>query len=157
MSLDVYLYADEPVIHVRPSIYVREGGRTREVTQEEWEQMHPEGLEPAMAPSPFRRSLMETDEHELYWANITHNLVAMAAQARLYDPIWRPDSHNIEKARALIPYLTQGLETLEKNPEFFRAYDAKNGWGTYDQFVAFVQEYLEACEKYPDANIKVSR
>lgn len=39
----------------------------------------------------------------------------------------------------------------------FRAYDSPNGWGTYDNFVPWLEKYLAACEEYPDAEVRVSR
>jgi hypothetical protein len=36
-------------------------------------------------------------------------------------------------------------------------YEHGNGWGDYDGFITFVRDYLEACEQYPDANVRVSR
>jgi hypothetical protein len=43
------------------------------------------------------------------------------------------------------------------DPERFEVYDSPNGWGLYEHFVPFVEAYLEACEKYPDAEVSVSR
>lgn len=153
MSLDIYLYADEPVMQVRQSIYVRKSGRTKEVSKEEFDQMLPEGME--------LRSV-EEERNKLYWANITHNLGKMASEVNitpdvsLYKALWRHEELNIEKAKDLIPYLREGLEILGKDPEFFKQYDAPNRWGAYDQFVSFVRQCLEACEKYPEAEVEAS-
>jgi hypothetical protein len=86
--------------------------------------------------------------------NITHNLTAMAAAAGIYDCIWHPEYVD---ADSLIEPLTNGLELLRSDPERFRKYDAENGWGTYEQFVEFVEAYLNACKESPDATIGVCR
>jgi hypothetical protein len=39
----------------------------------------------------------------------------------------------------------------------FKMHDAPNGWGTYEQFLPWLEEYLRACEENPDAIVMVSR
>lgn len=89
--------------------------------------------------------------------NITHNLTTMADKAGLYESIWRPEENGITKANQLIPILQNGISMMEKDPSFFKQYDSKNKWGTYDQFVPWLREVLETCENYPNADIRVSR
>lgn len=113
----------------------------------------------------------------LYCGNITHNLGKMADKAGIYEALWRPhrlkDNYNIPEgdydaeykfekenpscAREIIGKLALGLDLLKKEPEYFKKFNSPNGWGLYKHFVPFVDEYLEACEKYPDAKIVVSR
>jgi hypothetical protein len=92
-----------------------------------------------------------------YIANITHNLNTMAEAAKLYLPLWNPEMINITKAKELIVILERGLRELERYPEYFKKYTPMNGWGSYDNLVEFVKNYLEACRKYPEAEVKVSR
>lgn len=94
---------------------------------------------------------------EGYWANITHNLSRMADEAGIGDHLWRPEEIGITKAEQLIEPLTEGLKRMRADPSHFRTFDASNGWGTYDDFIPWIQEYLNACIKYPDAEISVSR
>lgn len=89
--------------------------------------------------------------------NITHNLGEMAAEAGIYDALWRPDEHGYQKAEQIIPALRAGLALLESDPERFKKFNSPNGWGMYEHFVPFVRAVLEACEEYPDADIEVSR
>lgn len=93
----------------------------------------------------------------LFSANITHNLNTMASQAGIYEALWRPEEIGITKASQLIPILEKGLEKLQANPAQFRVLNPCNGWGSYDGFVPWVREYLEACKRYPDATVEVSR
>ena len=58
---------------------------------------------------------------------------------------------NAKYAGDLVEALESGLADLEKRPEYFRQFDASNGWGTYTHFVPFVRECLEACKEHPKA------
>ena len=100
--------------------------------------------------------LMESSS-EVYWANITHNLNKMADEAGIYKHLWRPDEVDITKASQLIEPLQAGLEKLKANPEHFEKFNSPNGWGMYEHFVPFVEKYLQACEEYPKADVRVSR
>jgi hypothetical protein len=94
---------------------------------------------------------------ELYWRNITHNLNKMAEAAGIYDVLWHPEDANIKYAEDMIPIIEGGLKKLKENPEQFKPYSAKNGWGTYEQFVPWLEEFLDGCRAYPDGLVEVSR
>lgn len=148
MSLDVYLTVPQSVSR-GSGIFVRENGSTREITRAEWDEKFP-GLEPAVV-------IDDADSHEIYSANITHNLGRMASEAGIYIALWRPDEIGITHAHQLIPLLREGLVRLKSDPDKYRQHDASNGWGTYKDFVPFVEAYLSACESHPDAVVNVSR
>lgn len=113
----------------------------------------------------------------LYWANITHNLGDMADEAGIYEALWRPhrlkDGYNIPEndheaewrfedenktiAKDIIPLLEKGLADLKARPKHFEKFNSPNGWGMYENFVPFVEEYLKACKEYPDAIIEACR
>ncbi len=92
-----------------------------------------------------------------YSSNITHNLGEMADKAGIYKALWRPEELKIAKAKQLIEPLEKGLTDLKARPEYFANFDAPNGWGLYEHFVPFVQEYLDACKVHPEAYVGVSR
>lgn len=92
----------------------------------------------------------------VYDANITHNLGPMAREAGIYAHLWRPDDIGIEKAGQLIQPLTDGLALLKSDPERFKAFNSPNGWGMYEHFVPFVENYLNACIESPGARVEVS-
>lgn len=102
-------------------------------------------------------------EHErektenFFSANITHNLGDMADAAGIYKHLWRPDEIGITKAAQLIEPLRVGLALMKDDPKRFKKFDAKNGWGLYVHFIPWIENYLAACESYPDATIEVSR
>ena len=94
---------------------------------------------------------------DVFDRNITHNLGEMAEEAGIYKALWRPDENGFEKGSDLIPVLEAGMKDLKERPEYFMKFDAPNGWGMYIHFVPFVEAVLEACKKYPNALIWVSR
>lgn len=93
----------------------------------------------------------------VYTRNITHNLGAMAAEAGIYMPMWRPDEMGITKAGELIGPLSRGLTLLRSDPERFRTLNPVNGWGSYEELVEAVAEYLAACCADPDADVSAFR
>jgi len=93
--------------------------------------------------------------HTVSEVTITHNLAAMAAEAGLHTAIWNPSELGAVVAGDIIKRLSAGLIELVIDPPHFRRFDAQNGWGTYDQFVALVARYLKACKDYPEAEIRV--
>ena len=117
------------------------------------------------------------DKDQVYLANITHNLNKMADEAGIYEALWRPhklkegynipdNDHEAEwefennqttKANEIVELLEKGLADLKARPEHFKKFNAPNGWGKYENFVSFVEEYLNACKEYPDAIVEVSR
>lgn len=102
-------------------------------------------------------SLNKVMTYGVYDANITHNLGKMAELAGIYKHLWRPEELGISKANELIVPLCNGLKLLKSDPDKFKELNPENGWGDYDGLVRFITEYIEACERYPDADIKVSR
>lgn len=119
---------------------------------------------------------LEEREEEVYDANITHNLGGMAKEAGIYEALWRPyrlkeefvpteDYHkemefeeSVEvRAYEIIPILEKGLEDLKANPEHYKTFDSPNGWGIYENFVPFVEKYLDASKQYPEAIVNVWR
>jgi hypothetical protein len=149
MSLDVYLTTKEKRQHETSGIFIRENGETKEITEEEWKERNP-GQTPVKV-----ESIDETNE--CYAANITHNLGRMASEAGIYEALWRPEEIGITKASQLVEPLTKGLELLKIDPERFEKLNASNGWGKYEHFVPWVENYLNACKEYPEADIAVSR
>lgn len=99
-----------------------------------------------------------TEEVTTYFEyNITHNLNTMAEKAGIYKYLWRPEELGITKAKELIDHLEIGLAKLKENPEYFKVFNPKNEWGNYSNLVDFVQDYLQACKQFPEANVRVSR
>lgn len=93
----------------------------------------------------------------VYESNITHNLTDMAKEAGIYMHLWRPEEIGITNASQLIEPLKAGIALLKSDPKRFRKFNSPNGWGMYEHFVPFVEDYLAASERNPDAKVSVSR
>lgn len=92
-----------------------------------------------------------------FHANITHNLTRMAREAGIYKAVWRPEECGITKAKHLIPALKAGIAVMKTNKNWFKNFNSPNGWGLYENFLPWLERYLEACEKMPKARVSVSR
>lgn len=93
----------------------------------------------------------------IYSSGITHNMNKMAEEAGIYMYLWRPEEIGITTAAELIEPLTLGLELLKGDPDKFKKFNPANGWGTYEQLVDFVAQYLHACIQTPSASVAVCR
>lgn len=100
------------------------------------------------------RAVVETTVFE---SNITHNLGAMAREAGLYLPLWRPGEIGISRAGDLVPLLRAGLFYLRNHKKELEAFNPANGWGSYENLVTFVEGYLDACLEYPDGVVRACR
>ena len=93
----------------------------------------------------------------VYDSNITHNLGKMASKAGIYEALWEPEVRGWLYAKDIIEVLQVGLKNLKAKPKYYKKFNSPNGWGVYEHFVPFVENYLDACLKYPNARIDVSR
>lgn len=91
---------------------------------------------------------------QIFDSNITHNLGKMAHEAGIYMHLWRPSEIGIRHAEELIKPLEAGLAKLRENPDHFKKFNPENGWGDYDLLVRFVEEYRDACQMYPQAEVE---
>jgi hypothetical protein len=96
-------------------------------------------------------------QDQLYHGNISHDLIEMAEEAGIYEIVWRPEENGIETAVSLVLPLQIAISDMRENPAKYKALNASNGWGLYENFLPFLQVYLDACKKHPDAVISVSR
>lgn len=107
--------------------------------------------------APRHNRIPHSELDVLYTNNITHNMTHMAAAAGLYQCLWRPEEISCNRAYQLQHRLNVGLTHLSQNPEEYKKYEPENGWGSWETFVGFCMDYLDACNKYPGALIRVSR
>lgn len=94
---------------------------------------------------------------QLFWANITHNLRDMAMEAGIYGVVWRPEENGVEIAADLVEPLRDAVADMRARREHYEKFNAANGWGTYENFVPWLQRYLEACERHLGATVEASR
>jgi hypothetical protein len=152
MSLDVYLTlpGSEDEAELTERIFIRRGGATVEIARVEWDDLYP-GREPAVAT-------VELGSGAVYEANITHNMGRMAGECgQLYEALWRPEEIEATRAADLIAPLCDGLAILNSDHKRLQEFNPANGWGNYDLLVEFTANYLAACERWPEAEVRVSR
>lgn len=117
MSLDVYLFLeDKNKPAYRGGIFIRRAGEIKEITLTEWRERYP-------GHAFTWVDIADSDEAgkiEVYSGNITHNLGRMAAEAGIYEALWRPEEKQYTKAEQLIEPLEKGLEKLRSNPDYFK-------------------------------------
>lgn len=117
------------------------------------------------------------EENDIYEANITHNLGKMADEAGIYEALWRPhrlkpeynipdgdfnaeyefESQSQTLAKDIIEILEKGLSDMKARPIHYQQFNASNGWGTYNDFIPWIEKYLEACKDWPESLIVTSR
>jgi hypothetical protein len=90
-------------------------------------------------------------------ANITHNLGKMADEAKIGDAVWNPEKVGIKNAGQLAEVLTPAIRDMDLRPDHYRQFSSSNGWGTYEDFIPWLEKLRDACVKYPNATIEVSR
>lgn len=147
MSLDVSLKVQVPIKKIGTGVFIRDSGGNRELTLDEVKTKYPD--------YDAAEFLYESDE--VFEYNITHNLTKMADEAGIYEHLWRPEEIGITTAIQLIDPLREGLHRLKSDPKKYEEFAPENKWGSYEGLVKFVEAYLDACYRYPDATIEVSR
>jgi len=94
------------------------------------------------------KALDSSSSHQLvYERRIMIESKTIAALAEIYDHLFCPEKLKISKASQLIKPLTLGLFKIKSDPDYYGAF-----YG-YEDFLSFLEEYLNACIKYPDATI----
>lgn len=81
----------------------------------------------------------------------------MAEAAGVYHHLWRPEEIGVKYAVQLIDPLTNAVLDMKARPDHYEKFNASNGWGKYEHFVPWLDEYLQACIENPEAEIYVSR
>ena len=81
----------------------------------------------------------------------------MAREVGLYGVVWRPEERGIITAAQLIGPLRAGIAKLMADPEHFAQWNPPNKLGNYGVLVEFLNDYLAACERYPDAMVEADR
>jgi hypothetical protein len=81
----------------------------------------------------------------------------MADAAGIYGIVWRPEENGITHASQIIQPLKAGIDLMKAEPDRFTAFNPSNGWGSYADFVPWLESYLAACKRWPDAEVSASR
>lgn len=90
----------------------------------------------------------EVDTDEVFSRNMTNNVMSMAREAGIVDCIWMD---NKTPAKDILPIIEAGLSDMISNPDKYAKFNASNGWGTYDQFIPWLKDYVYHLREYPDS------
>lgn len=104
------------------------------------------------------------EKHEVYEANITHNLGKMARAVlcfgienhnenkdiTLYDILWHGSG---QSGYVITPMLEIALYELKEHREIYEEYNPENGWGDYELLVKFTEGLLGACKAFPETTL----
>lgn len=99
----------------------------------------------------YIKAVVPTD---VYDGNMTHNVVPMWDMAGIYDELYNSEG---KLAKDILPKLKYGREKMANNPEEFKKLNPKNGWGTYEGALLFLDEIITACETWPQGIIHISK
>jgi len=93
------------------------------------------------------------EDETVFDCNITHNLSKMADVANINGATW--DAWG-KKCKDVVKELEDGIKDMKARPEYYRQFDADNGWGTYDDFMPWLNKLLIAYKEFPEATIYTS-
>ena len=146
MSLDLHITSKTPIHKRGTGVYVRENGQTIELkTMEEVRSHFPDA-------DLSHISVYEYEDDNFWHGNITHNMNEMAlgvliegTELTLYDLLWRPDEHSFATAGSpdYREYVLKGYLYLRAHKEGLLPLNPDNGWGNYDQLLAFTLDFLQ--------------
>lgn len=147
MSLTIYIISPTPIKKKSTGIWVRDGGKTRELSKAEAQERYP--------GADIQEIEIETNE---FWhENITHNLNEMASGCvswdgfSLYQLLWGESLPNFKKW-TYISHLSECLNILKNDPKHFKKFNPENGWGTYEQLCKFVEDFIKALIDMPEGS-----
>ena len=60
-------------------------------------------------------------------------------------------------ASDIIDVIEKGLIDMKNRPEYYKQFDSDNGWGTYKDFIPWIEKYFEALKENPEAIVKCDR
>ena len=146
MSLDLYITSKTPIRKRGTGVYVRENGQTFELkTMEEVRSHFPDA-------DLSHISVFEYEDEDFWHRNITHNMNKMASEVpidgtelTLYDLLWRPDEHDFTTVGSpnYREYVLKGYLYLRAHEKELLSLNPDNGWGNYDQLLAFTLDLLQ--------------
>jgi len=89
---------------------------------------------------------------EVFEENVTYNLGPM-----FYHALGRGlKEFDCAPAVEACGVIRQGTRDMEDRPDFYKAMNPSNGWGTYENALAFLRELGDACSANPEHWVIVS-
>lgn len=98
--------------------------------------------------------LEEMGWHDVWGANITHNVSPMWREAGVYDALYNSEG---KACGDVLPILLAGHEKMCSDREKYEALNPSNGWGSYEAAIEFLRKTIDACCQHPSARFRVSK
>jgi hypothetical protein len=89
---------------------------------------------------------------EIVSMSITHNLTEMAEACGLYSLMWEAEGKEVKD---LVLPLKQAIKELKNNPEKYKKYNPKNGWGDYEGLLKVAMEFYKECFRNRNKNVTI--
>lgn len=116
------------------------------------------------------------DTNIVFHWNVTHNLTNMASNlnitwciinngvktytATLYDILWQPHkvfNKDVITLGDLLKPLYMAFNELLLSEEKLSKFNPTNNWGSYEDFITLLPNYIRACKKWPNAIVTISK
>lgn len=94
---------------------------------------------------------------EVYSQSITHNMTKMAKKAGIFQVLWRQEETGLTKAKDLMKPLEEAIKKMKKKPKMYKGLESPCGYGTYENFLQWMEKLLEVCSRYPDHEYNTCR
>lgn len=98
--------------------------------------------------------LATRSEFRLFWKNYTHNVTPMWHKAKIYDELYNSDGKH---PKEIMEKLRLGLKDMQDNRKEYKILDPDNGWGDCDSAMAFLSDIIDACSRFPEGTIHISK
>lgn len=92
---------------------------------------------------------------ELDLPNIDLNITSNLRQLFQALPIGDLNQLNQQLASDVEEFILKSIDQLKEYPQYYQAYESPNGWGTLLGAMSFLEDFYEACQKYPYAILRV--
>lgn len=94
------------------------------------------------------------DVDNIYSGNYTHNVAKMWRRSGVYDALYNSEG---KLAKDILPVLANGYEHMKENPSEYEELNPPNKWGSYEGALDYLKEVMDACRKYPNSKIAISK
>lgn len=89
----------------------------------------------------------------IYEANLPIYFKNISIEAGIYEACWRPWEINGRLAEDIVDVLEKGYADMKARPSHYKQFAVVHGQCMYNFFVSWVKGYIEACKKYPTAEV----
>lgn len=93
----------------------------------------------------------------VFEGEVSADLVPIAKKAGIYQHVWHPDELKISRAKELISPIENAIKDMDADMPAFEALNGDDEFGTAKNLKEFLGIYLDACNTYPKAHVRVMK